>query len=64
MEQQVRGLLSPPPLRPDPADEMEAYPVGRLVNDPANDVPGCVRAESRRTTLPDPSGCETGLGRS
>jgi putative SOS response-associated peptidase YedK len=32
-----------PLLRPYPADEMEAYPVGRLVNDPANDVPGCVR---------------------
>ena len=36
-----RKLL--PLLRPYPADEMEAYPVGRLVNDPANDVPGCVR---------------------
>ena len=36
-----RKLL--PLLRPYHADEMEAYPVGRLVNDPANDVPGCVR---------------------
>lgn len=25
-----------------PADEMEAYPVNRLVNDPANDLPECI----------------------
>lgn len=35
-----------PPLRtvlaPYPADEMEAYPVSRRVNTPANDDPGCI----------------------
>jgi putative SOS response-associated peptidase YedK len=29
-------------LSPYPADEMEAYPVSRLVNSPQNDVPECV----------------------
>jgi len=29
-------------LRPFPADRMEAYPVSRLVNSPANDRPECV----------------------
>jgi putative SOS response-associated peptidase YedK len=32
-----------PLLVPFPADEMEAYPVSRLVNDPENDVPECIR---------------------
>jgi putative SOS response-associated peptidase YedK len=27
---------------PFPADEMEAYPVSRLVNGPANDVGECI----------------------
>ena len=30
-------------LSPYPADEMEAYPVSRLVNSPQNDVPECVQ---------------------
>lgn len=29
-------------LRPYPADEMQAYPVSRLVNSPANDSPQCI----------------------
>jgi putative SOS response-associated peptidase YedK len=29
-------------LRPYPEDEMEAYPVSRLVNAPRNDVPECI----------------------
>ena len=29
-------------LRPYPADEMEAYRIGTLVNKPQNDVPECV----------------------
>lgn len=29
-------------LRPFPAEEMEAYPVGQLVNNPRNDQPECV----------------------
>ncbi len=32
-----------PLLVPFPADEMEAYPVSRLVNDPENDVPACLQ---------------------
>jgi mannose-6-phosphate isomerase-like protein (cupin superfamily) len=32
-----------PVLVPFPADEMEAYPVSRLVNDPENDVPACIQ---------------------
>jgi len=28
---------------PFPIDEMEAYPVSRLVNDPGNDVEECMR---------------------
>jgi putative SOS response-associated peptidase YedK len=31
-----------PLLVPFPADQMEAYPVSRLVNDPGNDVPECM----------------------
>ena len=31
-----------PLLRPYPAREMDAYPVSRLVNRPANDSPGCI----------------------
>ncbi len=30
-------------LSPYPADEMEAYPVSRLVNSPQNDIPECVQ---------------------
>jgi putative SOS response-associated peptidase YedK len=30
-------------LRPYPEDEMETYPVSRLVNAPRNDVPECIR---------------------
>lgn len=30
-------------LRPYPADEMEAYPVSPLVNDPRRDEPACIR---------------------
>jgi putative SOS response-associated peptidase YedK len=30
-------------LRPYPSDEMEAYPVSKLVNDPANDWADCIR---------------------
>lgn len=36
-----------PLLVPFPADGMEAYPVSRLVNDPENDVPECIRPEIR-----------------
>ncbi len=32
-----------PLLRPLPDGEMEAYPVGRGVNNPANDDPACIR---------------------
>jgi putative SOS response-associated peptidase YedK len=32
-----------PLLRPLPDGEMEAYPVGREVNNPANDDPACIR---------------------
>ena len=32
-----------PLLVPFPTDEMEVYPVSRLVNDPGNDVPECMR---------------------
>jgi putative SOS response-associated peptidase YedK len=32
-----------PLLVPFPADEMEAYPVSRLVNDPTNDMPACTQ---------------------
>jgi putative SOS response-associated peptidase YedK len=38
---ETRKLL--PLLRPYPADEMEAYQVGRLVNDPAIDRAECIR---------------------
>lgn len=31
-----------PLLRPYTADKMEAYPVGQLVNNPANDLPDCI----------------------
>ncbi len=31
-----------PLLKPYPAEEMEAYPVSTLVNNPANDLPQCV----------------------
>jgi putative SOS response-associated peptidase YedK len=33
-----------PLLRPFPSDAMRAYPVGLLVNNPRNDVPGCLTA--------------------
>jgi putative SOS response-associated peptidase YedK len=31
-----------PLMNPYPAEEMEAYPVSRLVNSPQNDVPDCI----------------------
>ena len=31
-----------PLLQPFPADQMTAYPVSPLVNNPANDLPACV----------------------
>ncbi len=31
-----------PLLAPYPADDMEAYPVSRMVNSPSNDDPGCI----------------------
>src|SRR5687767_360731 len=31
-------------LRPYPAEEMEAYPVSRTVNNPANEVPQCIES--------------------
>ena len=31
-----------PLLRPYPADAMRAYPVGMTVNNPRNDLPGCL----------------------
>jgi putative SOS response-associated peptidase YedK len=31
-----------PVLRPYPAEEMRAFQVGRAVNDPRNDGPGCL----------------------
>ena len=33
-------------LKPHPAKEMEAYPVGKLVNKPENDEPDCIRPVS------------------
>jgi putative SOS response-associated peptidase YedK len=33
-------------LRPYPADEMSAYPIGTLVNSPRNDVPACVEVSA------------------
>jgi putative SOS response-associated peptidase YedK len=36
---EASGLL--PLLRPQPAEAVRAYPVGLLVNNPANDVPAC-----------------------
>ena len=32
-----------PLLVPFPTDEMEAYPVSRMVNEPEHDVEGCMR---------------------
>ena len=32
-------------LRPFPAEQMEAYPVSKAVNNPANDDPGCIAAQ-------------------
>lgn len=39
-EQKLNQLSSL--LRPYPADEMQAYPVSRLVNSPSNDSPQCI----------------------
>ena len=36
--------LLEPLLRPYPSDEMEVYPVSRLVNDPRHEDPKCVEA--------------------
>lgn len=33
-------------LRPYPADQMEAYPVSRYVNNPSHDGPGCIAPDS------------------
>jgi putative SOS response-associated peptidase YedK len=41
-------------LRPYPEDEMEAYPVSRLVNAPRNDAPECIR----RVDPPDDAAVE------
>jgi putative SOS response-associated peptidase YedK len=41
-----------PLLVPFPADRMEAYSVSRLVNDPDNDVPGCMRPVETGDWLP------------
>jgi putative SOS response-associated peptidase YedK len=38
--------LLEPLLRPYPSDEMEAYAVSRLVNDPRNEDPKCVEPEN------------------
>ena len=37
--------LLEPLLRPYPSDEMEVYPVSRLVNDPGHEDPKCVEAQ-------------------
>ena len=37
--------LLEPLLRPYPSDEMEVYPVSRLVNDPRHEDPKCVEAQ-------------------
>ena len=39
-------------LVPFAADEMEAYPVSRLVNDPENDLPDCVQPIKREGWIP------------
>jgi len=41
-----------PLLVPFPAEEMEAYPVSRLVNDPENDVPQCIQPIDAEGCLP------------
>ncbi|MGC1718980.1 MAG: SOS response-associated peptidase [Isosphaeraceae bacterium] len=41
-----------PLLVPFPIDEMEAYPVSRLVNDPGNDVPECIQSIETEDWLP------------
>ncbi|RME47353.1 MAG: SOS response-associated peptidase, partial [Caldilineae bacterium] len=41
VEQAPQSLL--PLLRPYPAEAMTCYPVSRLVNSPANDLPDCIR---------------------
>ena len=37
---------------PFPAEEMEAYPVSRLVNDPGNDAPECIQSIETNDWLP------------
>ena len=44
-----------PLLVPFPADEMEAYPVSRVVNDPANEVPECIRPIETEDWMPGSS---------
>jgi hypothetical protein len=39
-------------LVPFAADEMEAYPVSRLVNDPENDLPDCIQPIKREGWIP------------
>jgi len=41
-----------PLLVPFPADETEAYPVSRLVNDPQNDLPECIEPIEPEEWLP------------
>jgi putative SOS response-associated peptidase YedK len=41
-----------PLLVPFPADEMEAYPVTKLVNDPENDLPACIRPIDTQDWMP------------
>jgi len=39
-------------LVPFPAEQMEAYPVSRLVNDPGNDAPECIQSIETNDWLP------------
>ena len=41
--------LLEPLLRPCPSDDLEVYPVSRLVNDPRHEDPKCVEAEPEQT---------------
>ena len=54
-EVQKQDLLQPL-LRPYPAGEMDAYPVSRFVNSPANDSPKCIEPLLEDQHLPGFSG--------
>ena len=41
-----------PLLVPFPTEQMEAYPVSRLVNDPGTDMPECIRSIETEDWLP------------